>query len=66
MAVGGAEGLGLEAQGCQAWAWAQGVLRSCGLKVRRAQVTLRRVGWLKSLEYPKTELKSGEVMRLLW
>ena len=41
------------------------VLRSSGLKVRRAQVTLRRVEWLKSLEYPKTELKSGKVMRLL-
>ena len=42
------------------------VLRSSGLKVRRAQVSLRRVEWLKSLEYPKTELKSGKVMRLLW
>ena len=42
------------------------VLRSSGLKVRRAQVTLRRVEWLKSLEYPKTELKSGKVMKLLW
>ena len=42
------------------------MLRSSGLKVRRAQVSLRRVEWLKSLEYPKTELKSGKVMRLLW
>ena len=42
------------------------LLRSSGLKVQRAQVTLRRAEWLKSLEYPKTELKSGKVMRLLW
>ena len=32
-----------------------GVLRSSGLKVRRAQRCLRRVEWLKSLEYPKTD-----------
>ena len=42
------------------------LLRSSGLKVRHAQMTLRQVEWLKSLEYPKTELKSGKVMKLLW
>ena len=31
------------------------LLRSSGLKVRRAQRCLRRVEWLKSLEYPKTD-----------